>query len=84
VNTQIAEHDLVILTKDVPSEGLRSGDVGAVLVIHAGTGAVPPGYTLEITTVTGETVAVVDVPADHVRPAAATDIRHTRSAVRIA
>jgi hypothetical protein len=84
VNERIAEHDVVVLTKDVPSDNVRSGDVGVVLAIQAGSARVPPGYTLEITTVTGETAAVVDVPADYVRPAEATDIRHTRSAARIA
>ena len=84
MNERIAEHAVVVLTKDVPSDDLRSGDVGVILVIHAGTAEAPPGYTLEVTTVTGETAAIVDVPADHVRLAAATDIRHTRSTARIA
>jgi hypothetical protein len=42
------------------------------------------GYTLEITTITGETAAVVDLPAHYVRPADDTDIRHTRRISQIA
>jgi hypothetical protein len=78
----LLEHDVVVLTRDVPSENVRAGDVGVILAIHAGSATVPPGYTLELTTVTGETAAIVNVPTDYVRPAAPTDIRHTRSTVK--
>jgi len=76
----LAEHDVVVLTRDVPDDGLKAGDVGVVLVVHPGRGDVPPGYTVEVTTLLGETVAVVDVPADLVRPASERDVRHARSA----
>ena len=76
----LAEHEVVVLTRDLPDEGLRVGDVGVVLLTHKGRDGVPPGYTVEVTTVTGETVAVVDVAADAVRPAAERDIRHARTA----
>ena len=55
-----------------------SGDVGVVLLAHRGPDGVSPGYTVEITTLTGETVAVVDVPAEDVRLAAERDVRHAR------
>jgi len=84
VNEPIREHDIVVLTRDHPDESLRSGDVGVVLAIHPAIGTVPAGYTLEITSLTGETAAVIDVPADHVRPAADTDIRHSRPRAAIA
>ena len=76
----LAEHEVVVLTRDLHDEGLRAGDVGGVLVAHPGGEGVPPGYTVEVTTVTGETVAVVDVAVDAVRPAAERDIRHARAA----
>ena len=76
VSELLAEHEVVILTQDLPDEGLRAGDVGVVLLTHEGRDGVPPGYTVEVTTVTGETVAVIDVAADAVRPAAEQDIRH--------
>ena len=75
----LAEHEVVVLTRDLPGEGLRAGDVGVVLLAHQGRDGVPAGYTVEVTTVTGETVAVVAVAADAVRPAAERDVRHARS-----
>jgi hypothetical protein len=80
MSERIAEHDVVVLTRDLPDEGLKAGDVGVVLFRHEGRGVVPPGYTVEVTTLLGETVAIVDVPADMVRPAAGRDVRHARSA----
>jgi len=79
VSERLAEHEVVVLTRDLPDEGLRAGDVGVVLLTHPGRDDVPPGYTVEVTTVTGETVAVVDVAADAVRPAAEQDVRHARA-----
>lgn len=72
---------MVVLTRDLPEDGLRAGDVGVVLLAHPGRAGVPPGYTVEVTTVTGETVAVVDVGANAVRRAAKQDIRHARTVV---
>ena len=72
---------MVVLTRDLPEDGLRAGDVGVVLLAHPGREGVPPGYTVEVTTVTGETVAVVDVAANAVRRAARQDIRHARTMV---
>jgi hypothetical protein len=84
MNERIAEHDVVVLTQDVPDDKLQAGDVGVVLAVHPGRGAVPPGYTVEITTITGETAAVVDVPGTHVRLADDSDIRHSRHVPKIA
>ena len=68
-----------IRTRDLPDDGLRARDVGVVLLTHPGGHGVPLGYTVEVTTATGETVAVVDVAADAVRPAAEQDARHARA-----
>jgi uncharacterized protein DUF4926 len=81
VSELLGEHAVVVLTRDLPDEDLRAGDVGVVMLTHPGQADVPPGYTVEVTTVTGETVAVIDVPADAVRPAAEQDVRHARTAV---
>ena len=51
-----------------------------MLLTHSGRGDVPPGYTVEVTTLLGETVAVVDVPADLVWLCSDRDVRHTRFA----
>ena len=84
MSKQIAEHDVVVLTQVVPSDDAHAGDVAVVLAIHAGTATRPAGYTCEISTVTDETAAISDVPADQVRPALGTDIRHTWPAAKIA
>jgi hypothetical protein len=84
VSEPIAEHDIVVLTKDVSADRLQAGDVGVVLAIHLETDSLPAGYTLEIATLTGETAAVVDVPADYVRPVGDTDIRHARPRAGVA
>ena len=70
----IKEHDCVVLTKSLPEESLEAGDVGTVVHIHKG-GA---GYEVEFMTLTGETVAIVTVLADQVRPLNRRDLAHTR------
>ena len=75
----LPEHAVVVLTRDLPDAGLRAGDVAVVLLAHPGREGIRPSYTIEVTTVTGETMAVVDVAADAVRPAAEHDVRHARA-----
>ena len=70
----IKEHECVVLTKNLPEEGLMAGDVGTVVHIHkAGE-----GYEVEFMTLTGETVAIVTLLADQVRPLSRRDLAHTR------
>ena len=70
----IKELDPVVLTKSLPEERLQAGDVGWVVMIHAG-GA---GYEIEFVTLAGETVSVVTVPVEAVRPVRAKEIAHAR------
>jgi hypothetical protein len=70
----IKELDPVVLTKGLPEHGLQAGDVGWVVMIHA-AGA---GYEIEFVTLTGETVSIVTVPAETVRPVQAKEIAHAR------
>jgi hypothetical protein len=70
----IREHDLVVLTADIPAENLKQGDIGTVVLVH-GAGA---GFELEFATLAGETLAVVTVPADSVRPVGNNEIAHVR------
>ncbi|MCC6628591.1 MAG: DUF4926 domain-containing protein [Chloroflexi bacterium] len=64
----------VVLTADLPERGLRAGDIGTVVMVHQ-QGA---GYTVEFLTLGGETVAVVTLPADGVRPVRPDEIAHAR------
>ena len=70
----IKELDPVVLKRSLPKERLKSGDVGWVVMVHGG-GA---GYEVEFMTLSGDTVAVVTVPAAAVRPVAPGEIAHAR------
>ena len=69
------EHDLVILTQDMPEHGLLAGDVGTVVLVHEGE----QGYEAEFATLDGETVAVVTLEAWQIRPIGRHEIAHARS-----
>ncbi|MGQ0594147.1 MAG: DUF4926 domain-containing protein [Gammaproteobacteria bacterium] len=70
----ISEHDCVILTQDVPDDGLEAGDVGTVVHIHRDGAA----YEVEFCTLTGHTVAVATVLPNQLRPIGQRDISHAR------
>jgi hypothetical protein len=57
----------VILTIDMPDEGLRAGDIGTVVERHQVSGVAEVGYSVEFFDMTGHTVAVITVPADNLR-----------------
>jgi len=57
----------VILTRDIEGHGLRAGDVGTVVERHHVPGVPEEGYSLEFFDMTGNTVAVITVPASAVR-----------------
>ena len=70
----INELDDVVLLVDLPERGLTQGDLGTVVLVHAG-GA---GYEVEYTALDGETLAVVTLSAPQVRPARQHEIAHVR------
>ncbi|MBY0492642.1 MAG: DUF4926 domain-containing protein [Cyanobacteria bacterium] len=57
----------VILTRDVTDHGLRTGDVGTVVERHVVSGVTEEGYSVEFFDMTGNTVAVVTLPASALR-----------------
>jgi uncharacterized protein DUF4926 len=71
----IKEHDRVVLTKSVPGEGLKAGDVGTVVHVYDKGRA----YEVEFLTLDGETVAVTTLEAGQVRPVQKREITHARS-----
>lgn len=72
----LAEHDQVVLTRDLPEHGLVAGDIGAVLAVHLqGT-----GFTLEFTTLQGDTLAIVTVRASDIWEAGKHEVAHARVA----
>ena len=70
----IKEHDIVVLTQDLPEDRLKAGDVGTVVHIHQG-GA---GYAVEFMTLSGRTIAVTTVMASQVRAVTSRDMVHVR------
>ncbi len=72
----------VVLTQDIPSEGLRSGDVGVIVEHYPAKEAVPEGYELEFFTASGQTAALVSVPATAVREAQPDEILSARAVAR--
>jgi hypothetical protein len=70
----IEELSTVVLTADLPERGLRAGDLGTVVLTHAGGF----GYTVEFMTLSGDTLAVVTLAADQVRATRSGDMAHVR------
>ena len=73
----------VVLTVDLPAEGLRAGDVGVVVDHYDGGEGRPEGYELEFFAATGETVAVVSVLATSTREATDHEVLSVRELARI-
>jgi HTH-type transcriptional regulator/antitoxin MqsA len=67
------ELDTVVLTTDLPEHSLKAGDLGTVVLVHR-----HGGYEVEFTTLDGETVAVVSLSSDQVRPVGRREIAHAR------
>ena len=70
----IQEHYCVILSQDLPEEGLKAGDIGTVDHIHNGGAS----YEVEFMTLAGETVPIAMLLPAQVRSIAKRDIAHVR------
>ena len=71
---KIKEHECVVLTSDLPEEGLKAGDAGTIVHIHREGSA----YEVEFATMAGDTVAVATVLAAQLRPISRRDMAHVR------
>jgi hypothetical protein len=71
----------VALTRDLPNEGLRRGDIATVVEKLPGTKASggEDGYILEVFNAIAETIAVVTVPVSAVEPLRASQMLSVRS-----
>ena len=70
----IKEHDLVVLKKEIPQEGLKTGDVGTVIHVHNKGEA----FEVEFVALDGETLAIATLDASQVRPVQRKEITHAR------
>jgi hypothetical protein len=68
----------VVLLRDIPEEGLCTGDVGTIVERHDVPGR-ETGYSVEFFDMLGNTVAVVTLPASALRAPTRVD----RPAVRV-
>ena len=75
----IKEHERVVLTTAVPTEGLEAGDVGTVVHVYRDGLA----YEVEFLTLDGRTAAVATLETSQVRPVSGSEITHARELVRV-
>lgn len=66
--------DVVVLQKDLPANGLKRGDLGAIVDLHE-----PDGIEVEFVTASGRTEALVSLRATEVRAVANNDLISVRS-----
>jgi hypothetical protein len=57
-------YDVVELAVDLPDRGLRAGATGAIVDEYPGS----TNYEVEFTDDDGRTLALLTLPADHLRP----------------
>lgn len=70
----INEHERVVLNEDVLDHGLRAGDVGTVVHVHAGHAA----FEVEFLALNGDTETIVTMNASQIRPVRKHEITHAR------
>ena len=70
----LKEHDRVVLTRPVSTEGLEAGDVGTIVHVYRDGQA----YEVEFVALDGHTTAVATLEADQVRPVTSRDMTHSR------
>ena len=73
----IQDLDVVALVRALPALGLVIGDLGTVVHVYKDGLA----YEVEFMTLTGETIDVVTVEADTIRPIRDREIAHARAVV---
>lgn len=79
---RLMEHkplDTVALTRDLPENGLRAGDLGAIVEVYE-----PDGLEVEFVTASGLTQALVTLKTSDVRQVGDTDLIAVRRLERTA
>lgn len=69
----IRELDVVALACDLPEYGLEAGDLGTIVLLHNDS-----GYEVEFMTFGGDTVAIITLDKNQVRPVRRHEIHHSR------
>ncbi len=68
------DYDRVVLNKDLPDEGFCAGDMGCIVYTHAQERA----FEVEFFNLIGDTLVVVTLEANEIRPARSNEIAHVR------
>lgn len=68
------ELDRAVLATDLPEHGLSAGDLGTIVLVHG-----QDGYEVEFVTLEGETLAVVSLHSNQLRPVEPREIAHARA-----
>lgn len=71
----LLEHERIVLTVDIPREGLKAGDVGTIVHVYPNHVA----YEVEFFSLDGNTVAVATVEREQARAVTSQDVTHARS-----
>lgn len=66
--------ETIVLTEDLPEHGLKRGDLGTVVLVHAAG-----GYEVEFMTLDGQTLTVVSLLPHQVRPVGRREIAQARA-----
>jgi hypothetical protein len=74
----IKELDAVVLTHDIEEQGLKKGDIGAVVHCYSDGTA----FEVEFVTAEGRTVAVLTLTPDEIRLMGKKEILHVREIAR--
>jgi hypothetical protein len=68
------ELDTVVLTTDLSEHRLKKGDVGTIVLLHGSA-----GYEVEFMTLAGDTIVVVSLLKDQVRPVGSREVAQARA-----
>lgn len=75
----IKELDTIVLSRDIEKHGLKHGDIGAVVHVYKDNAA----YEVEFVTGEGETVAVLTLTSQDIRPMGEREILHVRELLNV-
>ena len=65
--------DTVVVSTDLPSHGLKRGDIGAIVHVYS-----PDAIEVEFVTASGQTQAVVTLGTHQIRPVGSRDLLAVR------
>jgi hypothetical protein len=75
----INELDTIVLSHDIEAYGLKRGDIGAVVHVYKDESA----YEVEFVTGEGETVALLTLTSQDIRPMHEREILHVRELITL-